>query len=126
MQTIGTGRYLCKLYYRGELKPSAFYKINSPEWALARCVEKPLERTGKIANYWRLLMSGELKRLPVRTRSKLNNTVAGGRANFTGVQWRGIPIESCVSLDGNRDGELTIGEIMLYEAVGSEFLSLIK
>lgn len=106
MGRIGTGRYLCYLYYRGNLKPSAFYKENSAEYSLAKCVENVISGNGRFHDYCRRLLSGDLSRMPSVCRWRLNNKVMGGRAKEIGVQWRGVPI-------GQREKgvPLTLGEL---------------
>lgn len=91
------GRYLCKAYYNGELRPSE---------TLATCVEE-CARNNSI---WLSLLSGDLTHLnkPARYR------VTGGRALR----------EELLSIDGC--GEVSVLEVALYAAVGKKLLELLK
>lgn len=102
------GRYLCTMYYRGELRGA--------EACLVACVEKPLIdkncNRGRTAEVWRKLMSGDLAKLTTLARAR----VMGGRAKRT--EELGI-----FSIDG---GALCEYEILLYGVVGLEFQKLLE
>ena len=102
------GRYLCTMYYRGELRG-----VNSE---LVSCVEKPLidaaDRRGRTAEVWRKLMSGDFAKLTTPARAR----VMGGRAKRTEEL-------NIFSIDG---GALCESEVLLYGVVGLEFQKLIE
>lgn len=102
------GRYLCTMYYRGELRG-----VNSE---LVSCVERPLidaaDRRGRTAEVWRKLMSGDFAKLTTPARAR----VMGGRAKRTEEL-------DIFSIDG---GALCEYEVMLYGVVGTEFQKLLE
>lgn len=121
MEVLGVGKYLCQQYYKGNLKPSVFYTKESAEWRVSRCVEEALEQDGISGKAWRDIMSHE--------RTKLHKQGIGGRVNFTGERWCGMPIESSGVLGNNvssSNGGPSLIEIMLYDRVGRNFMKLLR
>lgn len=104
------GRYLCRAYFSGALKPSASYDPDSFLFTLARCVEKPLESHGSLGGIWCQLLSGDLARLPQNKRARL----LGG---FKG-EWALKKHE--LSIDGSSG--IREYEVALYAIVGHNFL----
>lgn len=125
------GRFLCKAYFDGRLKPSAVYKQeqskNNKEstalCAMSMCVERVLAdehcRRGSTGRIWRELMSGDLRGLNM---SKRRNLLGGG-AQRESLRADGTkePIRSIDGADEVR--ELEIG---LYCAVGTEWIRMMK
>ena len=114
------GRFLCKAYYNGELKPSAAVKEGSGEYWLARCVENVLAdekgRRGNVGAIWRQLMAGDLRGL--NTHRRRNLLGGGGERRAEGAEG----VER--SVDG-REGVSDI-ERSLYIAVGLEWQKLAR
>lgn len=121
------GRFLCKAYYNGELRPSAAVKEDSGEYWLARCVENVLAdekgRRGRTAGIWRQLMAGDLRGL--NTHRRRNLLGGGGERRALGPEGYkagGSVVE--LSIDG-REGVSDI-ERALYVAVGLEWQKLVR
>ena len=129
------GRYLCKAYFRGEIKPSACYEKGSGEWFLSRCVERVLERDNTNC---RILMIGDAAGLTTSSRRGLlgggaeigtfkdENAQAvdlffGGGSD--GDDGCGAGGETARSIDG---GTLTTREVILYEKVEKEFEYMVR
>lgn len=117
------GRYLCKAYFRGEIKPSACYEKGSGEWFLSRCVERVLEKDNTNC---RILMIGDAAGLTTSSRRGL---LGGGAeiGTFKGENAQAVDLffggdgedeETARSIDG---GTLTTREVILYEKVEKEF-----
>ena len=133
------GRYLCKAYFRGEIKPSACYEKGSGEWFLSRCVERVLERDNTNC---RTLMIGDAAGLTTSSRRGLLGggaeigTFKGENAQavdlfFGGGSGSGGGTDGCGagsdggerSIDG---GPLSTREVILYEKVEKEFEYMIR
>nr|DAT91752.1 MAG TPA: hypothetical protein [Caudoviricetes sp.] len=135
------GRYLCKAYFRGEIKPSACYEKGSGEWFLSRCVERVLEKDNTNC---RILMIGDAAGLTTSSRRGLlgggaeigtfkgeNAQVvdlffSGGSGSCGGVGADGCGVgsgETARSIDG---GTLTTREVILYEKVEKEFEYMVR
>lgn len=131
------GRYLCKAYFRGEIKPSACYEKGSGEWFLSRCVERVLERDNTNC---RTLMIGDAAGLTTSSRRgllgggaeigtfKSENAQAadlffGGSDGDDGCDAGSGGGEVARSIDG---GTLTTREVILYEKVEKEFEYMIR
>lgn len=108
------GRYLCKAYFSGELKPSTCYSEDSFLFTLSRCVEKPLESHGSLGSAWRQLLSGDLARLPQNKRSRILGVYKGGWALR----------HDLLSIDGAEG--VREYEVALYAIVGHNFLKSIS
>lgn len=130
------GRYLCKAYFRGEIKPSACYEKGSGEWFLSRCVERVLERDNTNC---RILMIGDAAGLTTSSRRGL---LGGGAeiGTFKGENAQAVDLffagggdgaggdadgggEVARSIDG---GPLSTREVILYEKVEKEFEYMIR
>ena len=122
------GRYLCKAYFRGEIKPSACYEKGSGEWFLSRCVERVLERDNTNC---RTLMIGDAAGLTTSSRRGL---LGGGAeiATFKGEDAQAVDLffgggsgsgDGDASIDG---GPLSTREVILYEKVEKEFEYMIR
>ena len=126
------GRYLCKAYFRGEIKPSACYEKGSGEWFLSRCVERVLERDNTNC---RTLMIGDAAGLTTSSRRGL---LGGGAEIGTfkdenaqavdlffagGGDGAGGDVDEGRSIDG---GPLSTREVILYEKVEKEFEYMIR
>ena len=129
------GRYLCKAYFRGEIKPSACYEKGSGEWFLSRCVERVLERDNTNC---RTLMIGDAAGLTTSSRRGL---LGGGAetGTFKGENAQAVDLffggssggsdgddgggEVVRSIDG---GPLSTREVILYEKVEKEFEYMIR
>lgn len=122
------GRYLCKAYFRGEIKPSACYEKGSGEWFLSRCVERVLERDNTNC---RILMIGDAAGLTTSSRRGL---LGGGAeiGTFKGENVQAVDLffdgdgegeETARSIDG---GILTTREVILYEKVEKEFEYMVR
>ena len=132
------GRYLCKAYFRGEIKPSACYEKGSGEWFLSRCVERVLERDNTNC---RILMIGDAAGLTTSSRRGLlgggaeigtfkdENVQAvdlffgGSSGGSDGDDGCGAGGEAARSIDG---GTLTTREVILYEKVEKEFEYMVR
>ena len=135
------GRYLCKAYFRGEIKPSACYEKGSGEWFLSRCVERVLERDNTNC---RILMIGDAAGLTTSSRRGLLGggaeigTFKGENAQagvlFFAGGGDGVPGDSAGgdadgggeaarSIDG---GPLSTREVILYEKVEKEFEYMVR
>lgn len=133
------GRYLCKAYFRGEIKPSACYEKGSGEWFLSRCVERVLEKDNTNC---RILMIGDAAGLTTSSRRGLlgggveigtfkgeNAQVVdlffgGGSGSYGSCGGGGVGSgETARSIDG---GTLTTREVILYEKVEKEFEYMVR
>ena len=122
------GRYLCKAYFRGEIKPSACYEKGSGEWFLSRCVERVLERDNTNC---RTLMIGDAAGLTTSSRRGL---LGGGAeiGTFKDENAQAVDLffdggsdgdDGAASIDG---GTLTTREVILYEKVEKEFEYMVR
>lgn len=120
------GRYLCKAYFRGEIKPSACYEKGSGEWFLSRCVERVLERDNTNC---RILMIGDAAGLTTSSRRGLLGggaeigTFKGENAQAVDLFFAGGGDGDDASIDG---GALTTREVILYEKVEKEFEYMVR
>lgn len=123
------GRFLCKAYFDGRLKPSAMYESKNDDESralslMSQCVERVLadehNRRGTTGRTWRSLMAGDLRGLNTMRRRNL----LGGGAERESLRADGTK-EPVRSIDGSDDvcgvRELEIG---LYCAVGTEWMRL--
>ena len=109
------GRYLCTMYYRGELKSSSTYTEQNKS-KIAKAVEKALQKNTDEAQTWRMLFTGDLTKLNSGRRAGL----MGGRAILDGSD--GLDGE-LRSIDG---GVLCVSEVALYHLVANNFMQLIS
>lgn len=122
------GRYLCKAYFRGEIKPSACYEKGSGEWFLSRCVERVLERDNTNC---RILMIGDAAGLTTSSRRGL---LGGGAeiGTFKDENAQAVDLFFGGGSDGDDDaasidgGTLTTREVILYEKVEKEFEYMVR
>lgn len=130
------GRYLCKAYFRGEIKPSACYEKGSGEWFLSRCVERVLERDNTNC---RILMIGDAAGLTTSSRRGLLGggaeigTFKGENAQVVDLFFGGSGSGDGVSVDGDGGeersidgGTLATREVILYEKVEKEFEYMVR
>ena len=128
------GRYLCKAYFRGEIKPSACYEKGSGEWFLSRCVERVLERDNTNC---RILMIGDAAGLTTSSRRGLLGggaeigTFKGENAQAVDLFFAGggdgVDTMGCSGEERSIDGgTLTTREVILYEKVEKEFEYMVR
>lgn len=142
---IAIGRYLCRAYYKGELRPSAAYVAQKGVGGslpglpgcivrtdramglegLARCIEEViLSAQPMLRDAWTSLLIGDLRWLNWNAKARVMGPPVGELLRC-GESCEGVAAEEeGKSVDGS--GALRVAEWELYRRVGARFRALFE